>query len=57
MQFRVQGEQIKKWWKKEKNEYKEKKKRLKKYMYENREKNMWVYKNKIKWTARFSKVH
>jgi hypothetical protein len=40
--------------KERKNEYKEKRDK-EKYVWE--KKNIWVYKNKIKWTPRFSKVH
>jgi hypothetical protein len=50
MQFRVQGEHIKK-------EKKEKRERKKKKWVQRKIKNMSMCKNKIKWTSRFSKVY
>jgi hypothetical protein len=38
------------------NQYNEKKKEIKKKICKRKEK-IWVYKNKIKWTSWFSKVH
>jgi hypothetical protein len=58
MQFRVQGEQIKKWWKKKREEKMSIKKKDKEKVCMRKEKiYIWVHKNKIKWTPRFSKVH
>jgi hypothetical protein len=58
MQFRVYGEQIKKWMMKEgENVYKEKRERDKETKEKICMRKKWVYKNKIKSIPRFSKVH